>query len=133
MSGIKVVAGVNIKEIGGIPHVLLGLKPNGNWEFPGGKVEEGENDEQALVREWKEEVNVDIKINHRLTTLGSSIYSVSFYSIDIEDKIDKIYNLKHVEHIEIIYHPIDKDMKELNMNEANRTVLEELWDGYGRE
>ena len=90
MSGIKVVAGVNIKEIGGIPHVLLGLKPNGNWEFPGGKVEEGENDEQALIREWKEEVNVDIKINHRLTTLSSSIYTVSFYSIDIEDKIDKI-------------------------------------------
>ena len=104
MSGIKVVAGVNIKEIGGIPHILLGLKPNGNWEFPGGKVEEGESDEEALIREWKEEVNVDIKINHRINILDSSIYKVSFYSIGIENEIDKIKDITYVEHIEIKYH-----------------------------
>ena len=133
MSGIRVVAGVNIKEVGGIPHVLLGLKPNGNWEFPGGKVEEGESDEEALIREWKEEVNIDIKINHRITTLDSSIYRVSFYNIEIDKEVDKIKDITYVEHIDIIYHPIEKDMKELNMNEANRVILEEIWDGYGRE
>lgn len=39
-----------------------GLKNEGKWEFPGGKVIDGESMLKALRREIKEELNVDIKI-----------------------------------------------------------------------
>lgn len=37
----------------------------GMWEFPGGKVEPGERDEDALVRECKEELDVSVELLER--------------------------------------------------------------------
>ncbi len=44
----------------------------GLWEFPGGKQEFGESSEDALLREIKEELNVDIKIERFLCTINYS-------------------------------------------------------------
>ncbi|MEK4860765.1 (deoxy)nucleoside triphosphate pyrophosphohydrolase [Staphylococcus sp. FSL W8-0774] len=38
------------------------------WEFPGGKVEKNESEEEALIREIQEEMKCDISINEKLTT-----------------------------------------------------------------
>ena len=60
---LKIV--VSIALINNYDQVLIAKRPNnkhlaGFWEFPGGKVEKDETPENALIREVKEELNVDI-------------------------------------------------------------------------
>ena len=60
---LKIV--VSIALINNENEILLSKRPkkkhlSGFWEFPGGKVEEGEAPEKALIREVKEELNIDI-------------------------------------------------------------------------
>lgn len=63
MKEIKVVAAIIQKE----NKILATKRGYGEfinmWEFPGGKIELGETKEQALVREIKEELNIEINVD----------------------------------------------------------------------
>ena len=49
------------------------------WEFPGGRVEENETDEQALLRELKEEMEIAVEVRDRVIHVQ---HSYPHYDID---------------------------------------------------
>ena len=64
---VEVVAAVIMRD----GKILIGQRKRGGrhplkWEFPGGKVEPGEDPRAALARELREELNVDAVIGEEL-------------------------------------------------------------------
>ena len=62
-SKIVLVAACALVDVDG--RVLIAQRPQGKtmaglWEFPGGKVENGEQPEQTLIRELKEELGISV-------------------------------------------------------------------------
>ena len=64
----------------------------GIWEFPGGKVEENETFNSALMREIKEELSLNIKVGNMIATIDlnktdKNIYVHYYYAIIISGQI----------------------------------------------
>ena len=64
MSKLLLVVACALVDVDG--RVLICQRPEGKqlaglWEFPGGKVEAGETPEEALIRELKEELAIEVK------------------------------------------------------------------------
>lgn len=70
MKSIEVVAAIIKKE----DKIFITRRSYGEfqnmWEFPGGKIEVGETKEEALIREIKEELELDINNLEYLTTVN---------------------------------------------------------------
>ncbi len=70
MKIVKVVAAVIIDKNGRIFATQRGYGDfKDGWEFPGGKIEDGESAEAALKREIKEELDSVIEVKEQLTAV----------------------------------------------------------------
>lgn len=85
MKRIRVVAGLIPSPTDATRFLVQQRLPNasrGNlWEFPGGKIEAGESEEQALVREGLEELGVTLCAGRKL---WSTVHAYSDLTVELE-------------------------------------------------
>lgn len=101
-----------------------GKSLGGFWEFPGGKLEDGESPEQALVREIKEELNSEIEI--------VSYINEASYDYDFGTVIMKTYRAKLISgKLELLEHQnstwlAPNELDTLNWAPVDRSAVELL-------
>ena len=113
--------------------ILIGKRPIGKvfenlWEFPGGKVQKNETVEQALIRETKEEININLKMNC-IAPLAFSTYYDQDINIIILLFISRKWDLEPVckFHSELKWVKVN-DLNKYDMPPANKPLVSSLQD-----
>jgi len=99
------------------------------WEFPGGKVESGETQEQALIRELREELGVTAKI-------GREVFRTKYSYAEMREPINLVFlsaavrpsEVRNLEFEQIAWRTPDS-LPELNFLAADRELIEKLASG----
>ena len=87
MNKIRVVAGALLRD----GQVLITQRPPGKhmagaWEFPGGKIGAGEPEADALARELREEIGIEVRASRPVLTLThdypEQTVELSFWVVD---------------------------------------------------
>ena len=72
------------------------------WDFPGGRLQDGEDPESGLAREAKEEIGLNIKILKRQANyqidLNGILYYFVIYSASIIDEGEIVLSQEHAEY-----------------------------------
>jgi len=91
------------------------------WEFPGGKIEPGESKAEALSREIREELGVDIAVG---AALPAVTHAYPDFTIVLHPRICRLVSGTPVphEHAEIVWCPPDR-LGTLDWAEADLPVL----------
>lgn len=123
---LEVVAAIIINEAGEI--LIAQRKANksmgGLWEFPGGKIETGETPEDSLIREIKEEMNIDIEVQQyfgeNIHNYGDKIIKLmAYYAKKIKGEI-KLQDHESCKWV------MPKALKEYKFSAADQPFVEEL-------
>lgn len=125
MIPIKVVCGVIWKE----DKVFIARRKPGKslagyWEFPGGKLEENEEPQSALLRELQEELGMRVKIS---SFLDSKVHHYDLFSIELIAYIcefeDASYHL--TDHDEVVFIK-PQQFKNYKMAPADMFIVDRL-------
>lgn len=105
---IEVVAAVIVKD-----NTILATQRGygefkGKWEFPGGKIQDNESKEEALIREIKEELNASINVDKYLTTVEYDYpefhLTMHTYICSLNNDIEFVYhNSNELEHDNMVW------------------------------
>ena len=100
------------------------LHQGGKWEFPGGKVEKSETTSEALIRELKEEVNLDVTSTEPLMEIRHD-YGDKHVFLDIHWVTNFSGEAKGLEGQQVSW--VEKDqLNQYEFPEANKAILEKI-------
>lgn len=129
MEMISVVAGICYRE----GEILLGRRHEsegrfaGYWEFPGGKVEDGESLEQALQREFEEELGCAVSRLQFFEKMNWDYpdrkVQLQFFLVRLDCEDPQLLKLNA--HSELAWHSVDVALN-LNLLPANFQIVEKI-------
>ena len=96
------------------------------WEFPGGKIEDGENDYEALIREIKEEMDWDIFVGRHLATID---YQYPDFDINLSGYLCRASDtddFKMLEHLDYQW-LTPEEFSQLKWTEADQRLIEAIF------
>jgi len=94
------------------------------WEFPGGKLEPGETHQEAMVREWDEELRVPVSTGKFLCS-GTFRHKNSDFKLSAFEVHLKHENFTLLEHTEIRWETLDT-IAGMDLAESDRALLPQL-------
>ncbi len=99
------------------------------WEFPGGKVEAGETEPDALIREIREELGVDVEVLDALSSVRWEYPEVVIRLHPYRCRIVDGVPVPH-EHQSLCWQPLER-LWELDWAEADHPIVRELRERAG--
>jgi 8-oxo-dGTP diphosphatase len=100
------------------------------WEFPGGKIESGEEPSGALKREMREELEIDIDgieevFTHTHVYSGFATVNLKFFRVPVyrEEMVNRVFE-------QVRWVGAD-ELRQLDFLDGDRAVIEWLLSGHG--